>query len=538
MVRTFGFEDKKDEFIDKIDMVKNYFVDFFGKQYEDQINKRLRDNVTYVKIKKYSQNELFVRYIQNIKKDFCRRNLISKDNFVFAENLMGMVADKDFDQKITTSPLFLRNFATSLLFVLDRPGPNTEETIKNFEKDILKDTQYYKDTILKLLSDYKSTAEPISDAINNSYDSIGPEGYSYAEDIIALAAFKSNGFPIDDKYRSISWLFLMSENPISKEQEDEFCSLLCDITGEKKTYKQFMHDRKLRHRLDDVKKLVIKNLNTYRQIQQQSRDEMFSKDYGDLEEFINNNFPNNIASSYLSSIKNFYFNESGSTAAYVNLGLNLQGDMTNLCILPDGFKNIVAVHEMIHLISSQLKSVGASYVTCGVENDVNSTNLNEVLTDYFAAQINERMTKDGNLIGENAPFTSKYSTAFPVFKEFIERNKDFIKEKFIECDIDSVKSSFGYSNFNNLCNSTNDIILFSWDQRQMLKKYALICEESKKEATPHKVALAKSDFEKTVFDDATRQSEEYKQISAICENIEQLFDDIEISLSAKANTLE
>ncbi len=184
----------------------------------------------------------------------------------------------------------------------------------------------------------------------------------------------------------------------------------------------------------------------------------------------------------------FSYLNSGHIGGYVTTTFVNDNIITH-CIVPQYFSlcTKVLVHEMCHIIDINFNNEKkGKYSKCGfdilenstnenscvynvdkvVENNYNYKNkvkkygkyelFNEVINDYFANKIAEKMKKDNFEVGEGIDSLSRYSQAFPLIKEFIEENIDILKEYKLNTSINSFGNFIGKENFSDLATAINN----------------------------------------------------------------------------------
>lgn len=166
-------------------------------------------------------------------------------------------------------------------------------------------------------------------------------------------------------------------------------------------------------------------------------------------------------------------------AMFYNTGSN---DLSCYMFLQDNYNLATStiIHEFVHVISSnfdKLTTAGYLHYKVGVNKmryvlptqkyslndltsqiiddpfediDSNNCELNEIITDYFAHQINLIAQKRGLKLGVKPNFDSYYSLAFPFFKDFIENNKQALFDCFVDNSFNHLCKQIGESNFKNI----------------------------------------------------------------------------------------
>lgn len=99
----------------------------------------------------------------------------------------------------------------------------------------------------------------------------------------------------------------------------------------------------------------------------------------------------------------------------------------HIYIKESAFSNFVLVHELIHRLSRNQKTGfwGRKYWQNGIatiENGINYTGLNEIITEWFAVKIS------GWELGEDHP--NLYQSYFPFFLQVFEKHEDEIAEAY------------------------------------------------------------------------------------------------------------
>lgn len=148
------------------------------------------------------------------------------------------------------------------------------------------------------------------------------------------------------------------------------------------------------------------------------------------------------------------------------------------------------IHEQIHMVETDIFFKDSKYVGYkigfenfngkGVKRIKECTILNEVITDYFACKIYEQCKKDSFEVGYAPYQSSAYSRCFGLLKNFIEENLELIKKCKMSTEPNSFQKAIGKENFKRLADVVNEC-------------YQLESEEIKKAATEIKQKGINSD---------------------------------------------
>ena len=137
----------------------------------------------------------------------------------------------------------------------------------------------------------------------------------------------------------------------------------------------------------------------------------------------------------------------------------------------------VFMHELNHAISFKFKREKDSAVSqSGIyQREVNFENkqckekydfLNEVVTDYFVSKMNIKILEDKKLLFSNKP-NSVYSYSFVLIKPFMDNYFEYIKECFIESDVDKFEKLFGAYNLEALDHLLKDFNGYAHTMQEM-----------------------------------------------------------------------
>lgn len=125
----------------------------------------------------------------------------------------------------------------------------------------------------------------------------------------------------------------------------------------------------------------------------------------------------------------------------------------NECVLPTGCEDVVATHEYIHVISNNQATH-----RCGFQLDTNDKlnltltmhDLNEVVTQFFALEINKQMEKDGFYLAKFEDFTTIYDDCVKLLKDFLVQYRDLFKTCYMENDLNLLIDLIGEENMHML----------------------------------------------------------------------------------------
>lgn len=134
----------------------------------------------------------------------------------------------------------------------------------------------------------------------------------------------------------------------------------------------------------------------------------------------------------------------------------------HIYIKESSFSNYVLIHELIHRLSRNQKTsfLGRKYWQNGIatiENGINYTGLNEIITEWFATKIS------GWELGEGNP--NLYQSYFPLFQSVLTEKEDSIAEAYFQGDAGKIYTILQEYNITGLSYDTTKEFLNELSER-------------------------------------------------------------------------
>ena len=128
-------------------------------------------------------------------------------------------------------------------------------------------------------------------------------------------------------------------------------------------------------------------------------------------------------------------------------------------LIKENFPNNILVHELLHGISASQGEDGVYKTGVAIGFKDNKTvGLNEVLTDYFAMKINNKMKENGELVGDPNMPLSLYALAIYPLQKLIDENIDVFKTAMMTKDPNYLENKLGNFNYEKLLAITNCLL--------------------------------------------------------------------------------
>ncbi len=128
-------------------------------------------------------------------------------------------------------------------------------------------------------------------------------------------------------------------------------------------------------------------------------------------------------------------------------------------LIKEGFPNNILVHELLHGITASQGDDGVYKTGVALGFSENKTvGLNEVLTDYFALKIHDKMKQNGELVGDPKIPISLYAMAIYPLQKLIDENIDVFKTAMMTKDPHYLENKLGSFNYEKLMAITNCLL--------------------------------------------------------------------------------
>lgn len=481
-------DDVANPLTDKMPYIIEYFVEFYGEEFRERITQRLNDAIfVFVEkgkknaLKKYfveRKNEIALQfetaleedygydvvndviaqgdYLLNIISDVKRwKDGISKKDIEKVYSFLDMVRDNDL---AITSPKhlekLLRNRKTS-----EKIYQLLDNVYSLYEKYFKEDMDYLIQEEDRLIKDDE---EDKINQINDKYEKDCQEAVSVK--LISLLSI-----PMNEK--NILSLNKISSIIVDRVLKDRKFYTFYDNEQYSKAFNALakMSDRKITS--EDVEKLIDEQSKGLKEEIDKLRDKAdneISKVLSRLN-YVKSRIVKEVVEgeTYIKEINDFFKNSSSKTAGFNITGVSRKDPNKTVSICCNStaldLYDDVMIHELGHVIAADVEHVsGKSYTyRSGITSELRSAPfftlsntpksykvLNEVLNEYFSSKICEKMYDEDFTIGINGPLGQgvTYRRAFPLVKDFINENLEFLKKCYISNDYVALDNKFGRDN--------------------------------------------------------------------------------------------
>lgn len=119
------------------------------------------------------------------------------------------------------------------------------------------------------------------------------------------------------------------------------------------------------------------------------------------------------------------------------------------CLFPNlhQFSTFVFVHELLHAVSNNIKDgVSKTGFQTIKNNAINCEYLNEVITEYFAENITNKMRKDKECPFFRCDIPSRYTISFNLIEPFIKKYEKEVRKIYVDEDVKKLENYFGSQN--------------------------------------------------------------------------------------------
>lgn len=414
----------------KMEILKKYFMSFFGEQYAEQISKTLKNtNLIFI-------NPSTLKNNQNTVSDI----LLS----MFYKHLGYTFSESDFKDLDT-------NFK-SLLNIL-----KTNQVTDELADCYLKLCKYGENTSIKTLEDAKNF-------LTNNYAQIQSKFSAYERDFemhfnlvsldkkeVALSAFESvfGKFNISKTSKFHDYLLngcfvaFGRERPLEFRYDKQTLDFLTQcMSGKNVSFDELQRDPEFAKKLNIVKEIFTAKMSAL----DATRDIIIQRE---CPSFIENtkHLNKQAVEDMKKTILDISVNSSQIAARCTHVIHN--SNVESYLFLPSNVDNTTFVHELLHQISARMSFVaidknGNSRVGKdskfglrlfdieGEDAFDESKSLNEIVTDFFANEISVAMARNReNIFKMKNDSSSLYSCAFIEFGKVFRDNMDLFKKLYI-----------------------------------------------------------------------------------------------------------
>ncbi len=481
-------EDASNPLKDKLPMIIEYFVDFYGEDNRERITQRLNDAI-YVFVERGEKNSL-AKFFKERRDEIALNFKIALELYSDYDVVNEVIAQSDYFIKIISKVEKWRKNITkedveevySLLDMI-RDKQLKVESPKQLEK-MLKDKNSAK-KIYEFLGnlysiyelDYKEDMEHLlseEDRLNNGSQAekvkeIQKQFENDCKELISIKLIALLSISMDEK--NILQLNKIVPVVIDNVLKDPKFYTHYDTVRYSDAFAQLAKMSKNKLKINDVETLIDNTRgelkNSILELQKKA-DIRISKTLSNLKGIISKIVDEVVEGEvYIREINNFFKNSSSTTAGFNITGVSRQDPNKTVCIccnstVIDLFDDVV-VHELGHIVAADVKHVsGKSYTyKSGITSELRAEPnfsisntpksykiLNEVFNEYFSSLICDKMYDDDFIIGINGCLGKgvSYRRAFPLIKDFMNENLDFLKKCYINNDYVALDKKFGRDN--------------------------------------------------------------------------------------------